>query len=187
MAQRGKTGERHWLEDRPGAVREWEPMDAASDWSHYRGDSSGGYGAGGGAGDLRDLLGDRYDEAWLSDPRRVFPERRSNRGRGPRNYRRSDERVREDVCELLTEDPHIDASGIDVDVANGEVTLAGTISSRVLKHRAEDLAASIPGVVHVQNDLRLEARAAVLMGAGRTTGGSGRGSGTGGGSTPTVF
>jgi hypothetical protein len=33
----------------------------------------------------------------------------SFRGRGPKDYRRP-ERIREDVCELLTDDPRIDAS-----------------------------------------------------------------------------
>ena len=33
-----------------------------------------------------------------------------HRGRGPRNYKRADERIREDVCDCLTEDAYIDAS-----------------------------------------------------------------------------
>lgn len=77
------------------------------------------------------------------------------RGRGPRGYVRSDERVREDVSECLTEDPYVDASDIDIVVRQGVVTLSGSIAQRRLKHRAEDLAGSCRGVREVDNRLRV--------------------------------
>lgn len=80
-----------------------------------------------------------------------------HRGRGPRGYQRSDERVREDVCEVLTEADDVDASGIEVQVASGVVTLTGTVDSRYAKRRSEDLAESVSGVSEVQNTLRLQA------------------------------
>jgi hypothetical protein len=80
----------------------------------------------------------------------------AHRGRGPKGYKRSDERIHEDVCERLTEDPFIDASNIEVAVTEGEVTLNGTVSSRGLKRRAEDLAEMASGVAHVQNNLRVQ-------------------------------
>jgi hypothetical protein len=79
-----------------------------------------------------------------------------HRGRGPKGYKRSDERIHEDVCERLTEDPFIDASNIEVLVKEGEVTLSGTVFSRGLKRRAEDLAEMASGVSHVQNNLRVD-------------------------------
>ncbi len=82
-----------------------------------------------------------------------------HRGRGPRGYKRSDERIYEDVCERLTEDRFIDASNIEVQVKAGEVTLSGTVASRGLKYRAEDLAELASGVAHVQNNLRVESPA----------------------------
>lgn len=78
------------------------------------------------------------------------------RGRGPKGYKRSDERIHEDVCERLTQDRFIDASSMDVTVKDGEVTLNGTVASRGLKFRAEDLAHLASGVKHVQNNLRIE-------------------------------
>ena len=77
------------------------------------------------------------------------------RGRGPRGYRRSDERIREDACDWLTEDPRIDASNMEVNVKEGEVTLSGTVTSREDKRRAEDLVDQISGVKDVHNTLRV--------------------------------
>ena len=77
------------------------------------------------------------------------------RGKGPRNYSRSDERVKEDVNDRLSDDPFVDASDIDVTVTNGEVTLTGTVDHRSTKRRAEDLAESVSGVKNVENRLRV--------------------------------
>ena len=33
----------------------------------------------------------------------------SHRGKGPKGYTRSDERIREHVCEVLSDDHHVDA------------------------------------------------------------------------------
>ena len=76
-------------------------------------------------------------------------------GRGPKDYRRSDERVREEVCDSMTDDPVLDASEIVVAVANGEVTLSGSVTSRDQKRRAEDVAERISGVKDVTNQLRV--------------------------------
>jgi len=92
-----------------------------------------------------------------------------HRGRGPKNLSRSDERIREDVCEGLMEDPHVDASEIEVTVANGEVTLSGATADRLQKRRAEEVAEAVSGVHHVQNNLRIE--------TGPRTGGGGTVSG----------
>jgi osmotically-inducible protein OsmY len=78
-----------------------------------------------------------------------------HRGRGPKGYSRSDERVRDDVNDRLTDDPFLDASDIEVAVESGEVTLTGMVSNRQDKRRAEDLADNVSGVKHVQNNLRL--------------------------------
>ena len=74
-------------------------------------------------------------------------------GRGPKGYRRSDERIREDINDLLTADPHIDASDVEVRVASGVVTLSGIIEDRAAKRYAEDLAERVVGVDDVNNHL----------------------------------
>lgn len=76
-------------------------------------------------------------------------------GRGPKGYRRSDERIREDVCDLLCEHGALDASNVEVQVVAGEVTLIGFIATRPQKRLAEDLADSVSGVNEVHNQLRL--------------------------------
>lgn len=79
-----------------------------------------------------------------------------HRGRGPRGYRRSDDRIREDVNDRLTDDPYLDASDIEVMVSSGEVTLTGTVHQRSDKRRAEDVAERVSGVTHLQNNLRVK-------------------------------
>jgi hypothetical protein len=97
----------------------------------------------------RDYFG-RSDEA-------PPPPRPSHAGRGPRTFRRSDARVREDVCDLLTDDERLDASDIEVIVQDNVVMLEGTVSDRGAKRRAESVAESVPGVRDVQNNLKVTA------------------------------
>jgi len=80
----------------------------------------------------------------------------AHRGRGPTGYKRSDARIAEDVNDRLTDDAWIDATGVMVEVKEGEVTLNGTVYRREDKRRAEDIADRISGVVHVQNNLRVQ-------------------------------
>ncbi len=99
-----------------------------------------------------------------------------HRGRGPRGYRRSDERVREDVCDALTEDPYLDASNMEVQVKDCEVTLSGSVNSREDKRRAEDLVERISGVADVHNQLRVasDQRTAAPTGQGTQAGQTGQ-------------
>jgi osmotically-inducible protein OsmY len=77
------------------------------------------------------------------------------RGKGPKNYSRSDERIKDDINDRLSDDPFIDASDIEVTVNSGEVTLTGTVDQRNAKRRAEDLAENVSGVRNVENRIRV--------------------------------
>jgi hypothetical protein len=75
-------------------------------------------------------------------------------GKGPKGYVRSDDRIREDVCDRLSDDDIVDASDISVQVKDGEVTLEGSVTDRHMKHRAEDIIEEVSGVRDVNNKLR---------------------------------
>lgn len=122
----------------------------------YRDDMQGGEPTGG---------ADEYGQSYHGRMRhyrhvngRWVAERGSHAGRGPRNYRRSDERIRDDVCEIMKDDGFLDASEIEVQVKDGEVTLEGTTYSRAEKREAERLAELIAGVQDVHNHLRIRLR-----------------------------
>lgn len=114
-------------------------------------------------GDDRGFFERAGDEvrSWFGDEeaqrRRETDEQRSGQyaGRGPKGYRRSDERIREDVNDRLTEDPYLDATNIEVSVSEGYVTLSGMVESRDDKRRAESLTESVAGVSDVSNQLRV--------------------------------
>ena len=77
-------------------------------------------------------------------------------GMGPKGYKRSDERIKEEVCERLTDNGYVDASNVEVEVLNCEVTLNGTVADRNQRHQSEHLAEQVSGVSHVQNNLRVQ-------------------------------
>jgi len=111
-------------------------------------------------------------------------------GKGPRGYTRSDERIREDVCDRLSLDDELDASDIAVTVSKGEVTLEGSVPDRHSKRRAEDISDSVLGVNEVHNRLRsnkglMEEVGDKLMGRNTETAGH-AGSGTRNAPTGTV-
>ncbi|HEX3864735.1 MAG TPA: BON domain-containing protein [Stellaceae bacterium] len=77
----------------------------------------------------------------------------SFRGVGPRGYHRSAERIYEDICDRLTENPFIDASDVEVTVSGGEVVLSGSIDSAISTYQVESIAREAPGVAVVRNNL----------------------------------
>jgi hypothetical protein len=77
-------------------------------------------------------------------------------GRGPRNYKRSDDRIEEDINERLTRHGMVDATDIEVSVQNGEVTLRGTVDSRQAKRIVEDIADAVSGVKELTNHIKVK-------------------------------
>ncbi len=76
--------------------------------------------------------------------------------RGPKGYKRSDDRIREDVNDRLADQSDFDPSEIEVAVANGEVTLTGSVRTRSEKFLAEEIADDVSGVNEVHNQLRVK-------------------------------
>lgn len=97
-------------------------------------------------------------------------------GRGPKSYQRSDDRIKEDINERLTQHADVDATEIDVEIKQGEVTLRGTVENRHEKRIAEDIAENVFGVKDVKNEIRVQSRQAAGSGTQQTafTGGQTR-------------
>ena len=77
-------------------------------------------------------------------------------GVGPKGYSRSDDRIREDICDELTRRSDIDPRHMTVAVKNGEVTIGGTVVDILARSLAEEIAARCAGVTGVRNLLRVE-------------------------------
>jgi hypothetical protein len=137
-AERGWSGEGAHRRDRSDDVpRQWGYIDRGE----WRGpDWRGQYGSG------------TQGTSWYGRPDAYGGQ---NVGRGPRGWQRSDDRIKEDVCERMTQDPRLDASDLEVRVANCEITLTGSVADREAKRLAEDIAESVSGVRDVHNQIRV--------------------------------
>jgi hypothetical protein len=99
---------------------------------------------------------DRYNRAEVAPPHRGGQTNsESFRGKGPKGYQRSDERIKEDINDRLSDSHEVDATEIEVTVDKGEVILSGTVAQREQKRKAEDIAESVSGVKNVENRIRL--------------------------------
>ncbi len=107
-----------------------------------------------GYGIFRERLGDDRSSIYGGIGTDQAP-RGGHYGKGPKNYVRSDERIREDLSERLSDDDLIDASDVSIDVDGGIVRLHGRVAERWMKHRIEDLAVGCHGVKDVVNELRV--------------------------------
>ena len=105
--------------------------------------------------DYRDPGGYREPERSSPPQRYVGPSWTREPGYGGEGWERSDERIREDVCDRLAQHGYVDASDIDVRVSDCEVTLEGSVRERQEKRIAEDVAERVAGVRDVHNLLRV--------------------------------
>lgn len=92
-------------------------------------------------------------EAWVNDEE--YHQQKDFVGYGPKNYKRSDDRIYEEVCEALMKDRHVDASTIGVKVEKRVVYLSGKVNSRQVKKMAESIVEGLPGVQDVRNELTI--------------------------------
>lgn len=102
--------------------------------------------------------GPREEEGWGEQIRHAGQQvvnRVKRAFRGPKGYKRSDERIREDVNDRLAQQYDFDPSDVEVQVSGGEVTLTGTVQSRHEKFVAEEIADDVSGVSEVHNQLRV--------------------------------
>lgn len=81
------------------------------------------------------------------------PHRRGFAGVGPKGYKRSDEKIYEEICEVLMQHRALDASNIVVKVGQGVVNLSGKVNTRFEKKLTEEITGPITGVTDIQNEL----------------------------------
>src|SRR5690606_22134319 len=161
-ARRGEQGRQY----RPPHPEEqgqfYDPGYGAGDWhgqedygsdlnDHYRGDHAASINR------THEYRGSEAYRDWAGSNASANEQRPpvNHRGKGPKGYQRSDQRIREDICERLSDEPVIDASEISIEVSEGRVTLEGHVYSRSMKHRTEDIVADCTGVKDIDNRLRL--------------------------------
>lgn len=87
---------------------------------------------------------------------RSYNAERGHFGKGPKGYKRSDDRIKEEVCETLARNPRIDASDIEVEVSDSIVSLSGTVESKDMRRAAEIAIENLSGVDDVRNDIRVK-------------------------------
>jgi hypothetical protein len=141
-------------EGQPSYGHDW----GSSGTSHYgRSDYPGwrGYGGQRGYGNTQRDPGPRGPAYGQYDS---YGQRGVHRGKGPKGYQRTDERLRELICERLSEDPEIDPGDVSITVASSRVTLEGSVDSRRTKNAIEDIVEQFD-VSDVQNNLRVSREA----------------------------
>lgn len=78
-----------------------------------------------------------------------------HRGRGPRGYRRSPQRIFEDVCDRLTESQWVDAHDIEIRVEDDQVILEGFVHDTRERALASEVVSQVSGVSRVVNHLEV--------------------------------
>lgn len=81
---------------------------------------------------------------------------RQQRGRrGPKNFKRNDDRISDDIHDKIDRHLDIDAREVIIEVKDGDVTLRGTVFERADKRLIEEIVEDVFGVKNVQNMLRV--------------------------------
>ncbi len=132
-----------------------------------------GYGTDFNGGNGPGNYADRYEPSGTSSAGTGFEDlweqsvrmEKKHQGKGPKGYQRSETRIMEDVCDRLTEDDHVDASDIEVQVQGNVVVLSGTVRNKQQKRHAEDIVESVSGVQNVENRLRVQGHEPVTQSA----------------------
>jgi osmotically-inducible protein OsmY len=131
---------------------EGAPEDAPRqrDWArHSTGGTSGARGREGAAQSEPGTWGEEQ-----SRRERREEQRGGSAGAGaPRPRRKSDDSLASEIHEILTSDPELDATDVEVVVEGGAVTLSGEVEHPDAKLLAEELTESVSGVRLVHNRL----------------------------------
>jgi osmotically-inducible protein OsmY len=152
---------RGWRDDRYlGQARERAMSGRGEGESRYAGHYGGGrqeYGGSGVASQRpnQNWQGDRGETRGREGDLAMRGRQGQHTGKGPKGYQRSDERILEEANDCLTRDGDIDATNVEVQVTNGEITLSGTVEDRQQKRAAEDALERLQGVKEIHNQIRV--------------------------------
>lgn len=94
-------------------------------------------------------------------------------GYAPAGWRRSDAFIEDDICVRLGQDRGLDASGIQVEVHDGNVVMSGYVPTMRNRQQANSIVLSVYGIKHLANNLEIGIAAsaggpASTMTAGKT-------------------
>jgi osmotically-inducible protein OsmY len=131
---------------------EGDPDDAPSygDWQrHSSGGTSGARGQEGYSYPGEHTWGEAESKRERQEEQRGGNERRIAQRRRP------DAVLAQELLEILTKDPELDATEIEVEVEGGAVSLTGTVDSTDARLLAEELVESVTGVREVHNHLKV--------------------------------
>lgn len=162
MADRDKDGGQSGLEGKSDGVS--QPGFAGGYGRDFGGGRNQGFDGSHGEGYGGSLDATDYREGFRQTERSYFDARGDeasgpHRGRGPRGWSPSDDRIREEVSDALMEDRLLDARGIEVEVADGAVTLRGEVGGHSDPQLAERIARGVAGVKDVTTELSVSDRA----------------------------
>ncbi|QET03929.1 BON domain-containing protein (plasmid) [Cupriavidus pauculus] len=74
--------------------------------------------------------------------------------RMPKNYRRPDEHVLDNVCERLAMHPGVDVFDVTVHIEAGVIRLVGTVKDRYERRLVEKITEGVWGVRDIENGVR---------------------------------
>jgi hypothetical protein len=121
-----------------------------------QGYSNQGFGSEGAAN--QGYFGTDYHNRGYSYPRhpQQWGNQGGHRGKLPKNFAYSDDKLRERICEMLADHDLIDPSNVDIQVKSGEVTITGTIEDRHQKRLIDDMVQNVPGVQDVHLSIKVD-------------------------------
>ena len=78
-----------------------------------------------------------------------------NRARFADTLLSDDEKIREDIRDVLNASPVVEASDINIAVLNGDVTLSGVVKTNAIRQEAQNCLENVTGIVSIKNEIKL--------------------------------
>ena len=119
----------------------------------------------GGYPENTEALGERAGWYGRTPARNSAPGGQRPKRTGPKNYQRSDERLKEQIIEKLMDNSSVDIGNLECDVKDGTVTLSGTVDTRSDRYEIENVVDDVWGVKDITNNIRVKSAQGADYGA----------------------